>query len=422
MKEMIKSNWQLPRDLVSDGYDKALSALAEKVPMTIHEYPTGTECFTWIIPEKWTCNTARLETLDGEILFSYEENPLHVASYSLPFDGIIDRETLFQRLHTRKDLPQAIPFMFHYYKQDWGLCCSHTLKETLTDEKYRVVIDTTFEPGNLKVGEVVVQGKSDDCYIFCAHLCHPGQTNDDMVGVALGVDVFRQLLSGPHPHYTYRLIILPETVGSAAWLSHNQDIIPNMKGGLFLEMLGTSLPHALQRSNIPDSQIDLLCELITREHDKDMWAANFLKVILNDERMFNGPGINVPMLSLSRVRQRDKIHDTPYKEYHTSLDTPDSVNWENLNKSRDLVLAIIESIETNHIPSPRFKGELFCSRYEKIDYQTMFEVMQEVVYRLDGKRSIAEIAMESNRTYSEVLNFITVLYEEGLVDLSYPKN
>lgn len=415
MEEMIRSLWHLPRDLVSDGYDEALNRLAEVVPMTIHEYPTGTECFTWIVPQKWTCHDARLETMDGEVLFSYADNPLHAVSYSIPFDGVVDRETLFDHLYTRPDMPDAIPFVFKYYHKGWGLCCTHDLKESLTDDQYRVIIDTEFSDGNLKVGEVVVEGETDDTYVFCAHLCHPGQTNDDMVGVAMGVDIFRRLLEGPKPRNTYRLIILPETIGSAAWLSHNEDLIPRMKGGLFLEMLGTDYPHALQLSNTPGCQVETLMERIVRHRDPDVWVGDFMKVILNDERMFNGPGINVPMLSLSRVREREELANKPYPQYHTSHDTPDSVNWDNLRASRELVLEIIDGIEHNRIPVPQFKGELFCSRYESIDYAAMFKIMNAVVYKLDGKRSVADIAVETGHPFGEVLDFLRVLEKEALI-------
>ncbi|MEP6995487.1 MAG: DUF4910 domain-containing protein, partial [Acidobacteriota bacterium] len=49
MSKIIESLWKLPRDLVSNGYDAALRALSSQVPMTIHEYRTGTECWTWIV-------------------------------------------------------------------------------------------------------------------------------------------------------------------------------------------------------------------------------------------------------------------------------------------------------------------------------------------------------------------------------------
>ena len=55
LTKTIHDLWRLPRDLVSDGFDDALLALSKDVPMTIHEYPTGSECFTWIVPDEWTC-------------------------------------------------------------------------------------------------------------------------------------------------------------------------------------------------------------------------------------------------------------------------------------------------------------------------------------------------------------------------------
>ena len=55
----------------------------------------GTHCWTWIIPEKWTCHEACLETLEGKKLISYDDHPLHVVYYSLPFEGVVSREELF---------------------------------------------------------------------------------------------------------------------------------------------------------------------------------------------------------------------------------------------------------------------------------------------------------------------------------------
>ena len=119
MMQMIEGLWLLPRDIVSDGYDIALRALAQQVGMTIHEYPSGMECWSWVVPEKWTCHEAYLETLSGERLFSYSDNPLHVVSYSLPISGIVTREELFEHLHVHPRRPEAIPFVFKYYERDW---------------------------------------------------------------------------------------------------------------------------------------------------------------------------------------------------------------------------------------------------------------------------------------------------------------
>ncbi|HSQ27511.1 MAG TPA: DUF4910 domain-containing protein, partial [Anaerolineales bacterium] len=236
MVELIQELWFLKRDLVSDDFDRALYRLAEEIPqMKIHEYPTGETCWTWRIPEKWTCHEAYLETLDSRRLIDYEDHPLHVVSYSLPFEGQVSRQELFDHLHVHPRLTDAIPFVFKYYERDWGLCTTQELKQSLTDETYRVVIRSSFEPGTLKVGEVIIPGKSDQSFMLVAHLCHPAMVNDDLTGVVVGLEVARALLNGPQPYYTYRLLILPETIGSVAYLSHHEQLIPKMVGGLFLE-------------------------------------------------------------------------------------------------------------------------------------------------------------------------------------------
>ncbi len=244
MIDLIHELWFLRRDLVSDGYDIALQRLADEVSgrMRIHEYPSGEKCWTWTVPEKWTCHEAYLETIDGHRIIDAAEHPLHVVSYSLPYEGIISRQDLLQHLHVHPRLPDAVPFVFKYYQRDWGLCTSQVLRDSLDQPEYRAVIRTTFEPGMLKVGEVIIPGESEETFILAAHLCHPAMANDDLTGVVAGLEASLTLLEAPKPYYTYRLLILPETIGSVAYLSHNEDLIPKMVGGLFLEMLGTNFP------------------------------------------------------------------------------------------------------------------------------------------------------------------------------------
>lgn len=414
LKKIINKLWQLPRDLISDGYDVALETLSFDAPVRIHEYPSGSECFTWVVPDKWTCADAYLETLNGKRIFSYSDNPLHVVSYSQPFSGVVSREELFDHLHVHPRIKDAIPFQFFYYKSNWGLCCSQNMRNDLVEEAYRVVINSRFEPGFLKVGEVVVPGRSDKSIVICAHLCHPAQVNDDLSGVAVGMDIIRRLLSRDNCAYTYRLILLPETIGSAAYLSHNRELAKSFVAGIFLEMLGTDHPHSFQRSLVGNSDIDVLAEMIMMEEDSNSWSADFLQVILNDERMFNSAGINVPMVSLSRVLPKSHP-EYPFREYHTSLDSPDRVNWSNLEASRDLVLRIIDSLEKNKIPQLLYEGELFCSRYPTIKYREMRDYIHKIPYYIDGKRSILDIAKLTGLGFSGITSFLEILEQEKLV-------
>ncbi len=419
MGEMISALWRLPRDIISDGYDVALEALATQVPMAVHEYPTGTECLTWLIPEKWTCRDARLETIDGRVLFSYRDHPLHCVSYSLPFDGIVTREELFQHLHTHPRLDNAIPFIFKYYERDWGLCCSKDLKNSLTEEGYRVVIDSEFRFGTLKVGECIVRGVSDQTFVLCAHLCHPAMVNDDLSGVVVGIQVMQEMLKRPKPRYTYRFIILPETIGSVAYLSDHLQLVPKMVGGLFLEMLGLDNPHALQLSFNGNTEMDRCLSAVLTSSSPDAWIGAFRTVVGNDERQFNAPGIRVPMLSLSRVL-RDRSGGWPYyPEYHSSHDTPELAQESQLAESRDLVLRMIDAIETNEIPVNLFQGEVFCSRYGlHIDAYSNLEgnrALFDILFLVDGTRSVTEIARLCGGTVETVRSVLEELRAHGLI-------
>jgi len=422
MGEMISALWRLPRDIVSDGYDAALRALSKQVEMEIHEYPTGAECWTWLVPEKWTCHEAYLEGLDGQRLFSYEDNPLHVVSYSLPMNREVTREELFQHLHVHPRLPDAIPFIFKYYERDWGLCCSKNLKDSLRDDRYRVVINSDFSYGALKVGEVVVSGKSDETFVLCAHLCHPATVNDDLSGVVVGMEVMRELQERQNLHYTYRFLILPETIGSVAYLSHHEHLIPKMVGGIFLEMLGLGNPHALQLSFKGDTEVDRCLTEVLRKTDSEAWIGAFRTVVGNDERQFNAPGVRVPMLSLSRV-MRGTLEGWPYyPEYHSSRDNPELCSPARLAESKILVLQMIDSIENNQVPVNLFKGEIFCSRYGlSIDAYANREgnrALFDILFLIDGTKSIAEIARAAAASIETTRSVIDRLRQLGLVEYS----
>ena len=193
MIELIHELWFLKRDLVSDDYDRALYRLAEEVAgMTIHEYPTGEPCWTWRVPEKWTCQ----RSLPGNAGWAPAARlPPTIRCTSSPTrcrsKAWSAGRSCCDHLHVHPRLPEAIPFVFKYYERDWGLCASQELRDALDEEAYRVVIRTRFEPGTLKVGEVVIPGESEESFVLVAHLCHPAMVNDDLSGVVVGLEVAR---------------------------------------------------------------------------------------------------------------------------------------------------------------------------------------------------------------------------------------
>ncbi len=427
MMDLINELWFLRRDIVSDDYDRALYRLAEVVPMTIHEFPSGEQCWTWTIPEKWTCTEAYLETMDGKRIIDAADHPLHVMSYSLPFEGVVEREELLKHLHVHPVWEDAIPFAFKYYQRDWGLCASQRLRDSLVDEKYRVVIRSAFEPGMLKVGEVIVEGESEDTFVLAAHLCHPAMVSDDLSGVVVGIDVMRYLLQQPKPYYTYRLLLVPETIGSVAYLSHHESLIPKMKGGLFLESLGLDTPHVLQGSLVggelqKNPQADRCLETALRGLDDQAAIRPYRSVVKNDEVQFNAPGVRVPMLSLSRAWLDQPPSGPFFYGYHSSLDTPERASQAQLEASRDLVLGMLDAWEKNYFVVNQFKGEVFCSRYGIwIDYRVNpqgWNLLFRVMEYCDGEHTVADIAAALKTSFQSVWSVVAELAKHELVRFS----
>jgi aminopeptidase-like protein len=407
---ILRTIWPFERHLISDGYDIALRTLASVIPIKQRMFPTGMHAWTWIVPERWRCDEATVRTTDGRVVFSSRDNPLHVASYSMPKQGRISRDELMSHLVTHA-IPDAVPFAYRYYRRDWTLCCSLEQAARLTDDFYDVEIRARFSRGKLAVGELIIPGKSERTVMLCAHLCHPSMANDDAAGVAVAVEVARRLLGRDGANeFTYVLTIVPETIGTVAYLSSNDTLRTKLVGGLFFEMLALPYPHALQLSLNGDTVFDRLWALICREHDPASRTGPFLGVITNDERQYNAPGVGVPMLSLSRVLPRSSP-EYPYREYHSDHDSIDICSPEALEDSVDLSMKMLDALERNVIAVPKFRGEVFLSRYG-LDVARHTDVM----FVMDGRRTIADIALKLGLAFEEARSLVEDFHRAGLVD------
>jgi aminopeptidase-like protein/aminoglycoside N3'-acetyltransferase len=352
--DFLSSLYPLKRHLVSDGIDQALDLIARWMPITVHQYPTGLNCLDWIVPEKWHCNEAYLKTMDGKVVFSYKTNPFHVMSYSLPFEGEVSRDLLVQHLHTNESTQQAIPIKQALLNRDWGFCCSHQSKNSLSEEKYRVFIDSGFSSGAMKVGEVIVQGQTNDTIILCTYLDGPGQANETLSGVLVGMNVILGMLKNMSTRFTYRLLILPGPAGLAGWLSSNAKIVPSIKGLLNLRALGCAQPHNLEVYNGYETVFENVCKAVMGNRDPESQltpADKFFEVLPLGKNPLCKSSENVykfPMLTLYRSLAEENPH-YPYFGYQTCLDDIEHVDCNAMSASSDLLTNIIADIERSEL-------------------------------------------------------------------------
>jgi aminopeptidase-like protein len=328
----------------------------------------------------------------------------------VPFSGKITKSELLQHIATNPDRPNAIPYHYHYYRKDWSFCLPFSIVKNLEEGLYDVDIDTEFVDGELKVAEWVVAGESEKSIILSSHLCHPAQVNDGLVGVAIGLCLLRWLSSINQRHYTYRLIVHPENIGSLCYFYMNPDIPKDATGAVFLEMLGNKNHIKLQKSREGDTTIDALMETAMGDMAKPYGVGNFRQVICNDEININGPGINIPCISITRW---------PYPEYHTSDDNPGMMSMEKIRESIDLMQRFIFLMENNFYPTRKYMGNLFLSRFSLHEDLNKDDTIEKILLAFEGDKSVLDISRTLSIDFDRVLHYAKKFHNKSLVELGF---
>ena len=418
MERTISDLWLKRRDIVSDGFDDALTYISKIIPLSIVEIPTGTECWTWIVPPKWSVSEGWISSKNKPIL-NLLDHPFHVMSYSQSIKKKVLKPELIDHLCTYKDRPEAIPFSFSYYEKKWGFSLQHKKLSDITENSYDVYIDSHFSEGTLKIGELEIPGKCKEEIVFVAHLCHPNMANDNLSGVAVLIALAQELAKQSQNKYSYRFLFLPETIGSIAYLSHREHLIPNMKYSIVVDSVGHNDVLSLQHSKQGTTELDT-CASYVFKNEKLMFREGAMnEICCSDERIFNGPGVNIPSICISRFKFWGR-GEWPYPEYHSSDDTPKIVNTSNLNETKNIILKILEILNSNYIPKRKFKGPIFLSRYGLwVDWNKNRKLnlaLNDIMHSLEGDKSVLDIAKDMDIPCNDLLAWLDNLHRNNLIE------
>jgi aminopeptidase-like protein len=327
------------RSITGNGVRKTLRILGERIPMVLHEVPSGTRVFDWEVPLEWNIEGAAVTAPDGERIIDFARHNLHLVGYSEPIRQSLSLEELTPRLHSTPEHPQWIPYRTSYYRRNWGFCLSHEARVRMAAGKYQVDIDSSLQPGALTYGEVQVPGGSRDEVVIFTHVCHPSLANDNAAGMAVTAALAEWLAKEPR-RYTYRLVFAPGTIGSLCWLARNESRLGRIKHGLVLCLLGDSGPLTYKRSRRGNAGIDTVAEYALAGVAGGARLIDFSPYGY-DERQLCSPGFNLPFGRLTRSVNGG------YPEYHSSADDLSLIRPESLQHSYEACQRIISVLEGN---------------------------------------------------------------------------
>ncbi|NMY07568.1 DUF4910 domain-containing protein [Pseudomonas veronii] len=404
------------RSLTGPGVRETLSILASEIQgLEIKEVPSGTTAFDWTVPDEWEIRGAYIADEHGNKIVDFQDHNLHVLGYSEPVDRVVILDELEKHLYSLPDQPDAIPYITSYYSRRWGFCLTHNQRQTLKPGSYRVVIDSTLKPGVLNYAEVMIPGESKEEVFLSTYVCHPSMANNELSGPVVTTALVRWLMSLPSRKYTYRVVFIPETIGSIVYLSkHHKHLQSTVIAGFNISCVGDDRCYSYLPSRNGRTLSDRAAVHALRSIDPNFKIYTWLDRG-SDERQYCSPGVDLPIATIMRSKYGE------YPEYHTSLDDFSVVTPSGLAGGFAAIRDAIEIVEANVtlrctvLCEPQLGKRGLYPTISTKDTAAQVGAMMGMISYCDGEHSLLDIAEKIGQPFKKLQGILGPLMENGLL-------
>ena len=416
MYHLAEELFPIGRSLTGEGVRKSLRIIQEHISLEMHEVPTGTSIFDWTVPNEWNVHEAYIIDPYGIRIADYSECNLHLLGYSEPIRKTVSREELEEHLYSIPEKPDVIPYVTSYYETRWGFCLTDRQRRALPPGNYQVVIDATLKPGSLTYGSLYLPGEKQSEILLSASICHPSLANNELSGPVLLTAIAKELSSRKNRRLSYRIVFVPETIGSLCFISQNLDTLQSrVIAGYVLTCIGDSGPFSYLSSRNSDCLSDHIATQFLEERHHNFKRYTYL-VRGGDERQYGFPGIDLPIGSIMRTKYLE------YPEYHTSADNLALLSPSSFQESFEVVCGILKRLERARIFKVRTKGEPQLGRrglyptLSTISSRSVVEDMMNVLAYCDGRHDLTWISKHLDRPIAALETIIDTLLKHDVID------
>ena len=354
-----KKLFPLNRSLTGKDTLKTLKIIKTKInKLKIKKFNSGKKVYDWKIPYEWNVVDAYVKDKNNKKIINFKKNNLHLINYSTYVKKIISKNNLLARLFSLKKLPKAIPYHTSYYKKFWGFCLSHYAKLKII-KKYKdldnffVFINAKFKKkGKMYYGELILPGISKKEILISTYICHPSMANNELSGILVTLAIAKYFQKKKLKR-TLRIVFLPETIGSIAYIHKNYKILKkNIIGGYVLSCIGDNRNFSYLQTKYGNAYSDIAAHKAFQDLKIKYKKFPFLKRG-SDERQYNSPFVELKIGSIMRTKYGE------YKEYHTSLDNFKIVTAKGIEGGYKIAKKAIQNLINLKLDNPKNEKKLY---------------------------------------------------------------
>ena len=415
-----KKLFPICRSITGPGLLKTLRILKKiNKDIKIHKIKSGTKVFDWIVPSEWVIKDAFVEDKFGKKIINFKKNNLHLINYSKPFSSTLTLKNLLKKIYSLPDKPNSIPYITSYYKKNWGFCTTHDHKKKIANsynekDKFKVKILSKFKDnGYMHYADLLIKGKSNKEILISTYCCHPSMANNEISGPLLSSLLIKHY-SKKKNNLSIRFLFVPETIGAIAYLNKNLRILKkNFLAGYNLSCVGDNRTYSYIPTKYGNSISDIVILKIFKKLKLKYKNYSFLDRG-SDERQFNSPNIDLPVVTFCRSKFGD------YPEYHTSQDNLNLINKKGIRGSLNIMTRTIDTIMSEKRPMASKACEPFLTKYNLISTisSKTFKISKKVldfIQYSDGKTTLDEIKKAIKVNSKELKNLESILIKKGLI-------